>query len=217
MAAMELEGCGVSMVGKTIWSYGAGIPWEFLQGTPFVMRILVRSEACQGEVETDWNTVWTPTTTKDWSLLASILRSTAGPILIAFDQCKVPQAFWTYFDGIQRTDHRFTRVWIHKEEPQFTPDAVFVPPGCSEALQVFQTLPGRGGHGPWQVNGDTWPSILAATTEQELGLVVSDVAEHEWMLMWYKPLDSLQVLGSFERRVARISKYLSICSSLLKN
>jgi hypothetical protein len=88
---MELEGFSASLQGSSIVvmvekEEEAWIPWEFLSEG---MTILI----CGKEVPSHrivrdsypWNIVWTPTTSRDWSMIATILKATAGPLTLVID------------------------------------------------------------------------------------------------------------------------------------
>jgi hypothetical protein len=187
---MELEGFGVSLVGRTTWIVGRQIPWEYVQGTHYVYKMLIRgSRPTLADIEGEWNTIWCPQA-KDWSFLATILRGIGtSTCLLVMDHVDPPASFWHFLDTIRGV----TKLWIHEEAPAFVPDAVFFPPLkvpelAEQALRVFQALPARNGHGPW--NAPSWDSIVTATATQDLGLVVSDIEESTWTLMWHRPDDS---------------------------
>jgi hypothetical protein len=187
---MELEGFGVSLVGRSTWIIGRQIPWEYVQGTHYVYKMLIRgSRPTLADIEGEWNTIWCPQA-KDWSFLATILRGIGtSTCLLVMDHVDPPASFWHFLDTIRGV----TKLWIHEEAPAFVPDAVFFPPLkvpelAEQALRVFQALPARNGHGPW--NAPSWDSIVTATAAQDLGLVVSDIEESTWTLMWHRPDDS---------------------------
>jgi hypothetical protein len=216
---MELEGFGVSLVGRSTWVYADTrthpapvVPWEFLQCS-YAMRLLVTERSAArlrfAEAEMDWTCVWTPTTPRDWSGIATVLRSTAqvGPCLLVLDRVEPSQSFWSYLEGLRKEGRSITLVWIHSTPPiahAWVPDALFVPPtpgSHAEALRaLFATLPERGGHGRWFGGGDVqgWADLVAATHEQGLGLVLTDIEEPTWTLLWHRPSDSRL---SLEKRV----------------
>lgn len=211
---MELEGFGVSLIGRTTWVYtdtrqhpAPVIPWEFLQGA-FAMRMLITQRNTTryrfAEAEMDWTCVWTPATPRDWSGIATVLRSAAqmGPCMVVMDRVEPSPAFWSYFDGLRKEGRSITHVWLHTEPPVlpplhvWIPDAVFVPPTpipfAHQLQSLFASLPERSGHGRWRPHGDaqSWEGIVGATYEQGLGLVLTDIEESTWTLLWHKPSDS---------------------------
>lgn len=211
---MELEGFGVSLVGRGIWLQG-GIPWEFLQSSPTLKLILRGSRPSFAEAETDWTCIWNPTQSRDWSCIATILRSAAGSCLLVLDHVVPPPTFWTFLDGMMR-DRTVTRIWMHEDPPPFVPDATFFAPTtdvqvAQRMLEVFSALPARAGHGPWQPATD-WYSVVQAAQEQGMGLVVSDLEEHAWTLLWHRPADSRPVL---EKRIPTAQHWLRIGMGML--
>lgn len=224
---MELEGLGVSLVNKSIWYYKplhvsvSGIPWEFIQGTNYSMRILIQGGGHKqirvAEAERPWTCIWTPTSQRDWSCLATIVRSiTSGSCLLVLDHVVgIPHTFWTFLDTLQREGRTsITRVWIHTDAPQWIPDAVFFPPlDCKQSiLSIVESLPARNDHGSWR-HGTDWDAILQATFSQNLGLAVTDVEESDWTLLWHKPEDSKQPL---DVRIQRATQWIETGAALLK-
>ncbi len=213
---MELEGFGVSLVGKTAWVIGSSqIPWEYIQGVHYTTRILIRgTKPTLAEVEGTWNSIWCSPQAKDWSFIATVLRGVGvSNCLLVMDHVDPPASFWQYLDsmvhGIQ------TRVWIHGEGPAFVPDAIFCPPLKTQELaelawRCFSALPARNGHGGWTAS--SWDSIVSATSSQQLGLVVSDVEEMTWTLMWHRPADSRLPL---EKSVSMARHWIQIGSEVL--
>jgi hypothetical protein len=225
---MELEGLGISLVGKSLWYSKSsqhdaisGIPWEFIQGTNYSMRILIHGGGHKqlrvAEAERPWTCIWSPTGPRDWSCLATIVRSvTAGSCLLVFDHVVgIPHTFWSFLDTVQREGRTtITRVWIHTDAPQWIPDAVFFPPLDTKQpiLSIVESLPARNGHGGWR-HGTDWDAILQATSSQNLGLVVTDVEETDWTLLWHKPEDSKQPL---DIRIPRATQWIETGTALLK-
>jgi hypothetical protein len=217
---MELEGFGVSLVGRAVWVYStpalqkstgsSGIPWEFLESTNYTLRILVTSEDQQlrlSEAERGgWNCVWTPKSARDWSCVATTLKAAGqGNCLLVFDTVSStpPPTFWPYVEGLMR-DLRISRIWIHSTAPPWIPDAIFFPPLHKEyaegTWEIIQALPARSGHGPCRVDVQAWTTLLEATREQELGIVVTDSEESAWVTLWHRPSDSRLPL---EKQVSR--------------
>ena len=236
---MEIEGLGVSLVGRSMWSYrmrsddrsaehGSGIPWEFIQGVNYGMKILVHGKrggstrsSRISEMEKDWTCVWSAPSQRDWSCIATLVRSVgAGGCLLVFDHCTgIPATFWSFLDGVQREGRTaITRVWVHTEAPPaWIPDAIFFPPlqmsEAAIALQILQALPPRNGHGPWHPTVE-WENVVRATAEQQLGLAISDVEETEWTLMWHRPADSRP---PSEQLIPRAIQWIETGTTLLKS
>lgn len=227
--AMELEGLGVSCVGRPIWSYhphdsdrwGSGIPWEYIQSTNYTARYLIRGSGesrrlC--EAEGSWNCVWTPTSSRDWSGLATLIRSIGvGSCLLVFDTVEgVPNTFWTFLDTIVREGKILvTRIWLHTIAPQWIPDVIFFPPldiqHQDHAFHIIQALPARGGHGIWNLGSMNWASVVQATREQGLGLAITDIEETAWTLLWHRVADSRPTL-----HVERASNWIETGTLLLQ-
>ncbi len=212
---MELEGFGVPLTGKCAWLCGTDqIPWEFLHATNYTLKILLRSgRASFAEAESDWGCIWYPTQTRDWSCIATILRSVGvGSCLLVMDHVDPPSTFWSFLDTLGREGRNvITRIWIHEEPPPLVPDATFFAPTLNaevsqRMLEIFTALPARAGHGPWQAPAD-WYSVVQAAHDQGMGLVVSDLEEHAWTLLWHRPADSRPVL---EKRIPTAQHWLRI-------
>jgi hypothetical protein len=206
---MELEGLGVGLHGRPLWVYagaehsrfGSGIPWEYIQEINYSTKILIRGpHSLITTMETDWTSVWCPQSARDWSCIATLIRSIGvGSCLLVLDHVphNPPASFWTYLDGIVKEGRTtLTRIWIHSEVPMWVPDAVFLPPlqdsESSIALQILQAMPARHNHGAWvyMQPANNWLDIIRDTRRQGLGLVLSDVQETAWTLFWHKPVDS---------------------------
>lgn len=206
---MELEGFGVSLLGKLAW-VRQEIPWEFLQH--HTLKLLLRGgRPTFAEAESDWTCIWHPTQTRDWSCIATILRSSSGSCILAMDHVEPPPNFWGFLDNLMREGRTLTRIWLHETPPPMIPDATFFPPTsqtdvAQHMLEVFSALPARGAHGPWQPPAD-WYSVVQAAHEQGMGLVVSDLEEHAWTLLWHRPADSRPIL---EKRIPTAQHWLRI-------
>jgi hypothetical protein len=214
---MELEGFGVSLLGRIAWVHG-DIPWEFLQ-SHHTMKILLRGpKPTVAEAETDWTCVWNPTQTRDWSCIATILRSATGSCLIAMDHVDAvppPGTFWTFLESLQ-SRITITRLWIGEAPPPVVPDATFFAPTknaeiANRMLEVFAALPARGGHGTWYAPAD-WLGIVTAAYEQGMGLMMTDLEEGAWTLLWHRPADSRLPL---ERRIPTAQHWLRIGMHML--
>ncbi len=212
---MELEGFGVSLVGRFAWIHG-DIPWEFLQSSHYTMKVLLRgSKPTISEAETDWTCIWNPTQTRDWSCIATILRSIGtGTCLLAMDHVEPPNTFWSFLESLQSRT-LLTRLWIHDAPPPLVPDATFFPPTkdtvvADRMLEVFAALPPRQ-HGSWQAPAD-WFGVVTAAEEQGMGLMVTDLEETTWTLLWHRPADSRPPM---ERRIPTAQHWLRIGMHIL--
>lgn len=216
---MEIEGFGVSLVGRSTWVHGDErtlIPWEFLQNSQYALRILVRPEgaASVADIEKPWTCVWSPTSARDWSCIATVLRSAAGaPCLLVLEAVVPPPNFWGFLESLGRT---VTRVWVHTEAPPWVPDATFFGPqtasGAELMRRVFEAMPARGGHGHWLSAHVNWEDLVTATNEQGLGLVLTDVEEQAWTVLWHRVEDSR---GLLEKRVKGVSAWIQAATRIL--
>jgi hypothetical protein len=229
---MELEGLGVSLHGRPLWvyagqehaRYGSCIPWEYIQEIHYTVKILVRGASISpAQIETDWNSVWFPQTARDWSCIATMIRSIGvGSCLLVVDHVSdSPVSFWTYLDGIVKEGRTtLTRIWIHTDVPRWIPDALFFPPmedhEASGILQILQAMPPRHNHGGWvsMNTASQWLDIVRDTRSQGLGLVLSDVQETAWTLFWHKPADSRPTM---EGVIAKVTPWFDVATTLLKS
>lgn len=186
---MELEGLGVSLVGRAIYINGGWIPWEFITGVKYTCKILVAAPDLTGvELENSWNYIIRPESGKDWSILATILRGIGGTVLLTI-QCELPASFVSFMSGLISEGRTIvTRIWL-SIMPPIPPDAAFFLPG-SAPYEAVETLPARGGHGAFGVSRAEWETLVNVAADAELGLVVSDVGETRWSVFWHKLSDS---------------------------
>lgn len=220
---MELEGFGASLVGRTTWvvadETAAWTPWEFLSGAPYTAKVLITGDVWSTvHLETTWSMQMHPTTQREWSALATILRGLGGAVLLVFapHAPQAPAAFHTFLDGAV-TEGRIvlTRVWISTESPPFVPDAVFFPPSTppTHSHAVVAHVPARGGHGPFHMPLAEWTSLVNATAAAGLGVVVSDVGESTWSIFWQRRSDSQTTTPHALQR--RAIKVIQLATALL--
>lgn len=218
---MELEGFGASLVGRAIYvctpPEKAWIPFEFISGTTYNCRICISGHAKNVRlVDTadGWNAVFHPTSSRDWSCIATMIQSMGPQILLVFDSYAPvpPSTFVTFLDSCVSSGRVvLTRIWIgtHVEIPCI-PDAILFPvfsggAGAAEAYDMMRRLPARGGHGGWNApNLDEWNELVKATVDGHLGIMISDVGEHAWSLFWHKVEDSLVGTPGSQLQAARI-------------
>jgi len=213
---MELEGFGASLVGRAIYvvadSEFAWIPWEFISGTQYTARILISGDGVGLhliEAEAGWTAIFKPSNGRDWSVIATMMKSAAGPILLTMDNyaSALPGSFVTFLDSMLAEGRIITRLWIgtHVSIPTI-PDALMFPP-CREthrisaAFEMMRRLPARDGHGAWNsMEPQAWNTLVEATSKSELGIMISDIGEKAWTLFWHKIADSSQVSQSVALR-----------------
>jgi hypothetical protein len=203
---MELEGFGASLVGRAVYivtdSQHAWIPWEFISGTQYAVRILVSGEGVGlhlVEAESGWSAIFKPTSGRDWSVIATMMKSAGGPILLTMDSHApaAPATFVGFLDSMLAEGRTITRLWIgtHVSVPTI-PDALMFPPlfdpfRATAAYEMMRRLPARDGHGGWAAMSPTeWSTLADATSKSELGIMISDVGEKAWTLFWHKIADS---------------------------
>jgi hypothetical protein len=205
---MELEGFGASLVGRAIYVCAspdvAWVPWEFIAGTPYNYRLLITGDGPPDtqrhiEHEHSWSAVFRPHGPKDWSCIATIVRSMGPTLLIVFDTYAPapPPSFITFMDSCVADGRTIcTRIWIgtHTEIPTI-PDAIFFPvldAGTHAVVyEMIRRLPGRGNHGAWNpMTIVDWDALVQATRTSSVGIVVSDIGESTWNLFWHKLHDS---------------------------
>lgn len=217
---MELEGFGASLVGKAVYIVAdaehAWIPWEFISGTQYAVRILISGEGAGLrliEAEPGWNAIFKPTGGRDWSVIATMMKSAGGPILLTMDShaAAAPATFISFLDSMLAEGRTITRIWIgtHVTVPTI-PDALLFPPlrepfRASAAYEMMRRLPGRDGHAGWTaMGGGEWNTLVDATSKSELGIIISDIGEKAWTLFWHKIADS-----SMETHAAAIKRGLA--------
>jgi hypothetical protein len=205
---MELEGFGASLVGRSMYVCAtpekAWIPYEFISGTTYNCRICVSGAVAAKHVRLidtadGWNAVFHPSSSRDWSCIATMIQSMGPHVLLVFDSHApvAPPSFITFLDNCMAGGRVvLTRIWIgtHVEIPCI-PDAILFPVGTGDgagaAYDMMRRLPGRNGHGPWSApNLDEWNSLQKATTDGHLGIMITDVGEREWSMFWHKVEDS---------------------------
>jgi hypothetical protein len=89
---MELEGFNTSLQGTTfaivvdreeeVW-----IPWECLPQEGIYILLCGKEGRTHKVLQHSysWNLVWSPTTSKEWSMLATVLKAMTGPIMLVLD------------------------------------------------------------------------------------------------------------------------------------
>lgn len=224
---MELEGFGISLVGRAVYivtdSENAWIPWEFISGTQYAVRILISGDG-DGlrliETESGWNAIFKPTNGRDWSVIATMMKSAGGPILLTIDNHAptTPSTFISFLDSMLAEGRTITRLWIgtHVTVPTI-PDALIFPPlrdhyRTTAAYQMIHRLPARNGHAAWTAMGIAeWNTLIDATSKSDLGIIISDIGEKAWTLFWHKIADS-----TIETNAALLKRGLSWLHTAVK-
>lgn len=205
---MELEGFNGSLKGSStvlivereeeVW-----IPWEVLSQEAY-MILLCGKDSGMLHLAHSWNMILTPTSSRDWSFLATILKSSVQPVLLVLDLgAPVPPfAFVEFLDSLQ--DRSIARLHIAKVG---APLGAF---GHADALiwsqnvpllarmEVLQALPTRR-HGRFEGSRDTVEAALNASKESKVQLMVSDY-EGRWSLYWIRAEDSWALVKGVQER-----------------
>jgi hypothetical protein len=204
---MELEGFGVSLVGRCVYMYAENdklwLPWEFIAAS-YSCRILICGEVKKTTLAytQSWTAVFTPTDMKVWSAVATVLRGMGSTILIVFDSSapEAPASFLRFLDETVSTGRQvLTRVWVGKQTNMpCVPDAIFfATEDGGNAYEYLIKLPAHNNHGAW--NGMSYlefKSLYDTVTSNNLGFVISDVGEAGWTLFWHRESDSSTSLSS---------------------
>lgn len=196
---MEIEGFGASLVGQCVYVCAGAdsvwIPWEFVTSR-YTGKILVcgtdgtRSILAVGN---DWTVLFSPTNSKDWSAIATLLKMLGNTILLAFDVgVEPPSSFLAYVDSLL-SDGRIviTRIYCGKQGIPVVPDAILFPYEAQGIYEICARLPAVRNHGPWNPMATTdFNTLLTTATSNKVGVVISDVGESGWTLFWHRIEDS---------------------------
>jgi len=204
---MELEGFGASIFGKSIYVIcdptDAWIPWEFLGSEQFACKILISGYGAGTrclEAANEWTAIFKPQNNKDWSIIATVIKGIGHNVLLVIDPYVpiVPTNFITFIDSLAHQGYiTLTKMIIGKHnEILYIPDAIFFPilknaTDADIAYDIITKLPGRNGHdGFGSIPQSDWHTLVNVTVESSLGIVITDMGESSWTIMWHKPLDS---------------------------
>jgi hypothetical protein len=209
---MELEGFGVSLVGRCVYicseAETAWLPWEFLSAS-YTCRILICGDVKKSTLffTQTWTAVFTPVDPKVWSAIATVLKGLGQTALIVFDSgCpEIPTSFTKFMeDMVASGRHVLTRVCIGKQCVLPTvPDAIFFPTGFgSEAYDYLAKMPARNGHGTWSgMSVAEFKTLNETVTTNNLGFIISDIEERGWTLFWHREADSAVAVASPKKLV----------------
>jgi len=187
---MEIEGFGSPLTGQTLWMVrDCWIPWEFVPQTP--CRMLLAGSVATTVYGEPWTYILYPTSPKDWSCAATILKAFGSGVVAWTSDLVVPPAFLRFIES-----ESYTKVMMgYITEPPLFPDAVFFP-YCKTAdplvLSICKAMPPRKGHGAYSVHTQ-WEDVVAMLADSGMSLVITDVEEKDWTLFWVKRSDSAQV------------------------
>lgn len=210
---MELEGFNGSLKGSSTVliverEEEAWIPWEVLSQEAYMILLCGKDSGMrQGSIASlahSWNMILTPTSSRDWSLLATILKSSVQPVLLVLDLGAPipPFAFVEFLDSLQ--DRSIARLHIAKMGAPLGAfghaDAIIwsqnVP--LLARMEVLQALPVRR-HGRFEGSRDTVEAALNASKESKVQLMVSDYEGH-WTLYWIRAEDSWALVKGLAER-----------------
>lgn len=188
---MELEGFSASLQGSSIVvlvekEEEAWIPWEFL--SEGMTMLICGKEIPSYRIVRDsysWNIVWTPTTSRDWSMIATILKATVGPLTLVLDLgSPIPPFAFTEF---LETRSSLTKIQIAKKGTLGafgTPRVVIWSSGISleQRMEFLRSVQCK----------ETEAAVVAAVTaatDSNVQVMACDQGGG-WKLYWIRPGDS---------------------------
>lgn len=208
---MELEGFSASLKGTTLVlverEEDAWIPWECL---PEGMTVLL----CGKEVRThrlvrdsvSWSLIWSPTSSREWSLLATVLKA-AGPVTLVMDLgAPIPPFAFTEFIETLPSVTKVQITYVGSSLGMFgAPNTVIWSDSISVTarMEVLQTLRYKEGEA-------AVAAAVTAAKESQVQLMASQV-EGSWKLYWIRPGDSWSLvkrLGETARGLLRTGMVL---------
>jgi hypothetical protein len=164
-----------------------------------------------------WTYCITPTTPKDWSCIATILKAlSADRLLVAWsDDVEMGAAAIRFLNALPATK---LLMGYESSPPPFLPDAIlFSGQRSKDALsirKICETLPARNDHGPCALPSlDAWTELLSTLEQSEMSLMITDVDDKAWTPYWYKLADSQSLTA--EDVKDRVSWLLSAAQQLL--
>ena len=186
---MELEGFNTSLQGTTVAivvdrEEEVWIPWECLVQEG-IHILLCGKESRSHKVlqySYSWNLVWSPTTSKEWSMLATVLKAMTGPIMLVLDLGAPipPFAFTEFLDTLPM----LTKIQIATPGTSLGvfghPTSIFWSDGVSleSRMEAIRTV--------------SLEAVTAATTavkDSKVQLLASNL-EGSWKLYWIRSADS---------------------------
>jgi hypothetical protein len=186
---MELEGFNTSLQGTTVAivvdrEEEVWIPWECLVQEGMTI-LLCGKEGRSHKVlqhSYSWNIVWSPTTSKEWSMLATVLKAMTGPILLVLDLgAPIPPFAFTEF---LETLPMLTKIQIATPGTSLGvfghPSSIFWSDGVSleSRMESIRTV--------------SVEAVTVATTavkDSKVQLLASNL-EGSWKLYWIRSADS---------------------------
>jgi hypothetical protein len=194
---MELEGFSSSLQGKSIViviekEEDAWIPWECL--TESTTILVCGKEPRKHRILRDsapWSLIWSPSTSREWSMLATVIKAIGSVILVLDLNAPLPPfAFIEFLESLPSV----TKVQIvQKGIGVFgTPHTVIWSEGVliGSRMEVLQTLRYREGEA-------AVTAASAAAKESNVQLMASQ-EEGAWKLYWIRPADSWMLIKQVE-------------------
>jgi hypothetical protein len=195
---MELEGFTGSFHGKTVVVFvereeEAWVPWECL---PDGMTVLLCGKIPRTHRMvrdgSSWSSIWSPSSSREWSILATVLKAAGGPIILVLDLDAPlpPFAFTEFLESLSS----ITKVYLAKQGSAVGvfghPHAVIWSDGCSVSARKETLYALR-----YSVNEETIAAAITAAIESKVYLMAS-TCDGSWKLYWIRPSDSwLMVKG----------------------
>jgi len=189
---MELEGFTASLQGKIVAMIvekeeDCWLPYEFL---PEGFTVLLcgkepRSHRMLRD-STPWSVIWSPTTSREWSMLATIIKAAAaagGHVLLVVD-LDAPLPPIPFLEFLETLSSVTLIQLVRTGTPIGHPSAILWANSCSVAsrVNVLRTL-GCVEH------GDSMTAAVAAVIESNVCIIAAK-EDGRWKLYWIRPADS---------------------------
>jgi hypothetical protein len=205
---MELEGFNSSLDGTTVavlveTDTDVWIPWECITGGFTVLLCGKEPRACRLLRDgMSWSLIWSPSTSREWSMLATVLKAAVQPIVVVSDLLAPvpPIAFVDFLETLPAC----TKVQMVQNGTTVGllghPTTILWANGCSmtSRMEVLRSI------GSVE-REETMAAAVAAAVESSVNVVVSR-AEGAWKLYWIRPADSwalVKRLGETARGLLR--------------
>ena len=197
---MELEGFSASLQGLSIVIFvekdeEAWVPWEFLSDSTTIL--ICGKDIISHRIVRDsypWNIIWSPTTSRDWSLIATIIKATSGPLTCVLDLgAPIPPYAFTEF---LESRSLLSKLQIAKKGmigAFGVPRAVIWSEGVSLGHRI-EFL--RSVHCKETEAAVT--AAVSAATESNVQVMASDQGG-TWKLYWIRPGDSWSLVKGLDK------------------
>lgn len=189
---MELEGFNSSLDGTTVavlveTETDVWIPWECITGGFTVLLCGKEPRVCRLLRDSiPWSLIWSPSTSREWSMLATVLKAAVQPIVVVSDLLAPvpPIAFVEFLETLPSC----TKVQMVQNGTTVGllghPTTILWANGCSmtSRMEVLRSIGSAE-------REETMAAAVAAAIESSVNVVVSR-AEGAWKLYWIRPADS---------------------------